>query len=336
MNQEPMPQGQTAPNAPYYPAPSASAVTTLNPPTNGGSNGAPKNGSAKSTNGAPAPAPASTTVPLQPIDAHFYNVARNDGSPMAGLIVLVDSKRNPVRAELHLHEGVTDDAGRQAIRQAQHIIEDRYAGPESIPMEVWQSFLRSDRPLPVQLNPDVKATKAATKSTQNASSTTLPGADIVNSPSGKWLMIIGGAILTVALLWGLWAWLGPDNSTATPESGGIGIPSTDAATANESLAPIVDAPADLAVSRNADPNISLGKRVLMSSGSQPVRSEPGANAGAEIGTLNNGNEVLVVGGPEMLAGASDTIVWWEIQLDDDQTGWVAANTSTRSLLEPLE
>lgn len=334
MNQEPNNQGVSAPtrngvpsatlaSAPAAPATSQSTVSSMS--------AAP---SSPSLGGAAADTTRARDL-LQPIEAQFYNVARNDGTPIASLVVLTDSKHNAVRAELHLHEGISDESGRQAVRQAQHIIEDRYSGPEAIPMQVWQSFLRSDHPLPVQLNPE--ATKTKTRSALSA-----PALPSMQSVPWKLVGIVASAIAVLALIWGLWSWLGPDDSTVTSGSGGIGVAMDDAATglSEQQLAPVEASSAttgDLPASVNADPNLSLGKRVEMLSGlSQPVRSEPGANGGEEIGKLESGNEVLIVGGPVMLPGQADTIVWWEIQYNADQTGWVAANNSSRALLQPLD
>lgn len=335
MNQEPNNQGVTAPTRNGVPSAtltSVPAAPATRPATSGVST-TPSPTLASSSGGASADSSRARDL-LQPIEAQFFNVARNDGTPIAGLIVLVDSKHNPVRAELHLHEGISDESGRQAVRQAQHIIEDRYSGPEAIPMQVWQSFLRSDHPLPVQLNPE--PTKSKAKS--SISAPTLPSMQAVPwKPVG----IFVGALAIVALIWGLWSWLGPDNSTTGPESGGLVAPVGEAAGLEGQQLTAVEESAlttgDLPVSVNANANISLGKRVEMLTGlSQPVRSQPGANAGEAIGTLEAGNEVLIVGGPTLLPGQSDTIVWWEIQFSADQTGWVAANNSSRPLLQPLE
>lgn len=341
MNQEPKTQGVSAPTRNGAPSatltsvPAASISSQSAYPTT-----APMAGQnyAAQAEGSPAD-PTRTRDLLQPIEAQFFNVARNDGTPIAGLIVLVDSKRSAVRAELHLHEGISDESGRQAVRQAQHIIEDRYSGPDAIPMQVWQSFLRSDHPLPVQLNPDTARTKSSMKS--SATSPALPSIFSMQTIPWKLVAYAAGALAVLLLVWGLWSWLGPDRSPAEAGSGGLVVPGAEAAgLEDQQLNPVEESAittGDLPVSVNANTNINLGKRVEMLTGlSQPVRSQPGANAGEAIGTLESGNEVLIIGGPTMLPGQSDTIVWWEIQFSADQTGWVAANNSTRPLLQPLE
>lgn len=332
MNQEPNNQGVSAPTRNGVPSATLTSVPpapTTRPTSSSSIPSMPASG--YQTTGVSASETARARELLQPIEAQFYNVARNDGTPIAGLIVLVDSKRNAVRAELHLHEGISDESGRQAVRQAQHIIEDRYSGPEAIPMQVWQSFLRSDHPLPVQLNPDAVKTKA---------SISAPSMPSMQSVPWRPVAIVAGALAVLALIWGLWSWFGPDDSVTGPESGGIGIALDAAGLEAQQLAPVEESAAttgELPPSVNANANLSLGKRVQMLTGlSQPVRSQPGANAGEAIGTLESGTEVLIVGGPTMLPGQSDTIVWWEIQFNADQTGWVAANNSTRPLLQPLD
>ena len=71
---------------------------------------------------APSPRPRDL---VQLTLADYYAVSDNDGKPIASLLVLVDSTKRPVRAELHLNGSATDESGRLAVRQSQHIIEER-------------------------------------------------------------------------------------------------------------------------------------------------------------------------------------------------------------------
>jgi hypothetical protein len=65
-----------------------------------------------------------------------------------------------------------------------------------------------------------------------------------------------------------------------------------------------------------------------------LRSEPGADAGEVVGSMSDGEEATIIGGPRMTQGDSDTIVWWLVQLDDGAQAWAAANTSQQTLLVP--
>lgn len=316
---------------------------------------------------------------IQSVPADFYSLADDDGRPIAGLIVLNDSGRRPVRAELHLVGVSTDETGRNAIRQAQRLLEDRYRGPDALPMQVWQSFLRSD-PLEVPLPPPVATDKpaksdkskaatsaapvktkqvSASPSTSAISNATATGRAALNSMSAlpwKWIGIATGALLVLMMLWGIVNWFRGDSpaDVTVPNGGGISAPAADtqAATAAGAAAsdPSLENPVDtsvsiapvvaesLAVSRNADANILVGKHVKVKPNveAMALRSEPGASAGEIVGYLKGDEEANVIGGPKSMRGDSDTIVWWQVQLDDGTQAWAAANTSTMQLLEAME
>lgn len=94
---------------------------------------------------------------------------------------------------------------------------------------------------------------------------------------------------------------------------------------------------NLPPSKNANPNIGVNKTIRI----QPqlksfVRSQPGSDQGEAVGFLQDGDTAVVLGGPVMLQGDSDTIVWWYVELGDGTRGWTPANTSSLSLLEPVE
>jgi hypothetical protein len=294
--------------------------------------------------------PAKARELVQAIPSDFYNVSDPEGRPIAGLLVLLDSKRRPVRAELHLGGSTTDEAGRQAIRQAQHILEERYTGLDSLPLQVWQSFLRSE-PLHVPLPP------AGSKSVISRVTASTPGATTADEGgvSIPWrpLLIGAGALLAVLLIWwAVSALRGNGEVTTEPGSGGIAVPLpaetslTDPLPAEESLGdglaglpPSGDSLSTgdgvtLPPSLNADPEIVPGRRVRMvPTLEQSVLDRPGTNVGQPIAQLGPDTSVMVVGGPTQLPGDADTIVWFEVDLGTGTTGWVAANTSTQPLLE---
>ena len=255
---------------------------------------------------------------LQAIDADYYNVSDAEGTPVASLIVLLDRKRQPVRAELHLSSQATDDIGSAAVRQAQHILEDHYAGPEELPLQVWQSFLRSDT-LQVPLPP------------------TNPLADDDQPARRLWpiLAIVVTGLVIIAVVWALF--FRSDSSTTEPAA----EPTAAAETTTDGAAQPTVAPAnagvDLPPSVNADPNLTVGRRVRIKPGLRlTLRSEAGAEAGEAVGFMEDGQEAVIIAGPTLLRGTSDTIVWWFVRLDDDKEAWAAANTSELTLLEPVE
>ena len=84
--------------------------------------------------------------------------------------------------------------------------------------------------------------------------------------------------------------------------------------------------------------IAVSKRVrILPTYKLSLCAEPRPCVGQEIGYMENEAEATVIGGPEQLRGISDTIVWWEVKMDDGVVGWAAANESTvGKLLEPAE
>lgn len=87
----------------------------------------------------------------------------------------------------------------------------------------------------------------------------------------------------------------------------------------------------------ANPNIGRSSRIRVLQGLQiMLRSHPGPAAGTEIGVMQDGDEGIIVGGPYYTEGDTDTIVWWYARLDSGAEAWVAANTSTLTLLEPAQ
>ncbi len=286
---------------------------------------------------APSPRPRDL---VQLTLADYYAVSDNEGRPIASLLVLVDSTKRPVRAELHLNGSATDDSGRLAVRQSQHIIEERYTGPEELPLQVWQSFLRSD-PLHIPLSPvGMMAEAAAEEESQLRSFAFL----------WKVLSISVAALVLLALLAGIVNRVrGPEPTVATtPGSGGVESQSEPlgAVSIPETALPPVDQPLpaaaarpeiELPPSRNAEGNITIGRRVRIRDGAKlTLRTEPGATAGETVGYMQDGAEATVIGGPTQLQGNSDTIVWWEVQLDDGASAWAAANDSNMRLLDLVD
>jgi hypothetical protein len=267
---------------------------------------------------------------MQPIEADYFNLMDAAGDPAGALLVLVDTARQPVRAELHLPEDVSDDEAAAALRQAQHLLQDRYRGPESLKLTV--SFLRSD-------TMDVALPAGAPRAPVVSGGTRAVAAE----PQRNLWPYVGlglAAIAVIALIWLGMRWLRGGETTADTGAGDTAALETPAADAGAAEAPAAaeTAPASLGLppSANADPNIVVGVRVRMKEGrDQALLGEPGRGDTA-VGTLAGNTEALVVGGPEMRQGNSDTIVWWLLQLDDGTEAWAAANSSTEALLLPAD
>jgi hypothetical protein len=267
---------------------------------------------------------------LQPIAADYYNITNANGSPVAGLLVLMDRRQRPVRAELHLHDSTVGPLQEVAQRQAHLLIGDRYSGNGSLPLNVLRTRLEHER-ISVPLAPPPPPSK-------------IPG----------WLKpaALGLAAL---ILFGATGWVlndlltGRETVAEAPPATVLDmqtIPTApvEASTATATSALIVDGSGDgvrifeqngLPVSTNALP-LDIGQRVRIRDGYQvALRTEAGASAGSVLGSMMGGDEATIVNGPIWLEGTSDTIVWWYVQLDDGTRAWVAANTSELTLLEPV-
>lgn len=311
----------------------------------------------------PPPAePSRSRELIQSITSDYFNISDGNGRPIASLIVLVDRARVPVRAELHLNGNPGEESSRQAVRQAQHVLEERYSGPETLPMQVWQSIARSD-PLPVPLPPLEEKQRAASATTSRASAraSKLSADAAERAKMIPWQPFAIGvaALALVALLWGLVSWWRGDSTpVAGPASGGVTetvntdltgvdlapvetpIPGSTGGTGgsgSDSTGANTSEGSDLKPSIHANADLTHGMRVRIRKDLRLVlRSEPGANAGEPVGYMQNGQEAEIIGGPVQLQGVSDTIVWWEVRLDDGNIAWAAANTSEVTLLEPAD
>jgi hypothetical protein len=263
---------------------------------------------------------------LQSIPADYYNITTVDGAPVAGLVILMDRKQRPVRAELHLHDTTLGPLQDLAQRQAYLLIQDRYTGDQSLPLNVLRAHLEDARisvPLPPPPPPS-------------------------GLPSWAKPVMIGWLAF---LLFGAMGWYLNDlitrNVASIPDTAppitnpAVLEPAAPATDQEQSQAPIPD-PAtvrisetnNLPVSQNALP-LDINQRVRIRPGYQvALRTEPGATAGEVIGAIQGGTVATIVNGPVWMEGNNDTIVWWYIRLEDGTEAWVAANTSDLTLLEP--
>jgi hypothetical protein len=270
-------------------------------------------------------APTSTLGPTAPdhaqaIQAEYYNILDEKGWPVAALIVLVDRKRDPVRAELHLYEELTDDVRHWAFRQGRSMVEARYASDEPVPLKIFQSYQGRET---VQVR------------TTGVSRPAVEGQDWMQR--WQWAAGAGVLILLIALVWAVSSFL-RGGGAATPAAEPTAQTEQTAAgeTGAEAAASPTPAGDVLPVSKNADPNLAVGQRVRVRAGLRTALVEtPGADGGI-VGYLQDQQEATIVDGPMQTRGTSDTIVWWRVRLDDGAEAWAPANTSEVAVLELAE
>ena len=143
----------------------------------------------------------------------------------------------------------------------------------------------------------------------------------------------------IALIWAITAFLRSSNED-TPATADTSAEQSQPATSNSDSAATAVPPQTngLAASRNADATLAVGRRMVVLPGIDGVSlvSEPGPNQDKVVGHLKAGDQASIIGGPVLLQGNSDTIVWWHVALDTGGQAWVPANTSEMTLLGPVE
>jgi hypothetical protein len=258
---------------------------------------------------------------LQAVQADYYTIVDAEEWPIAGLVVLMDRRKQPVRAELHLYEELADHRNEFALRQSQQIINERYYSSEPIQLQVMQSYAWRET---------LKVRTSAEPIPQ--------ASDPMAFVQQYWQYILAASALLVliALIWAVSAFFRsrsdtPETATTTTEQSAT--PAADAA----APAPVNVAPAQdngLPASQRADANLTVGKRMRVLPGIEGVAlvSEPGPDQSKVIGHIKAGDEATIIGGPVLLQGNTDTIVWWQVQFDDGSQAWVPANTSDVTLL----
>ncbi len=266
---------------------------------------------------------------VQSIDASYYYVTDTEGSPIAGLLVLLDSMGRPVRGELHLYDELDDRQREFAVRQARSLLRDHYEGRSPVTMRILQTYQERNA-VEVALEPP--------------SGRARPRRGPGRRPS--WLPLAAGvgALVVLALaVYLITMWMGRDveTATATPEPAAAQeaageTPQAAAGDAAPAATLVGEQRNDLPPSVRADNTLGVGQRVRVLPGySTFLRTEPGATAGEALGTLSDGDEAQIVDGPVWMAGVSDTIVWWYVRADDGREGWTPANTSDLTLLAPV-
>jgi len=269
---------------------------------------------------------SSISSQLQPVQADYYTIVDAEEWPIAGLVVLIDGRKQPVRAELHLYEELADHRNEFALRQAQIVINERYYSDEPIQLQVMQSYAwretlqvrTSSEPIPQTVDP-------------------------LAFVQQYWQYILAGsaALVLIALIWAITAFFRssdeepPTTASTTTEPNQAAVAAT---TPEVAPTQIIAQTGDLPASRNADTNLAVGRRMRVLPNVEAVSlvSEPSPDQAKVVGHLLTGNEALIVNGPVFKQGNSDTIVWWFIRLESGQEAWVPANTSEMTLLEVVQ
>lgn len=283
---------------------------------------------------------------FQAIDAHYFNITDIQSWPIAGLLVLLDGKGQPVRAELHLYDDLPSHVQEAAVRQSRLVLQEGYVGMDPVPLRILETQQLREA-MDVRLAP--------------------PGERLHEARPVRWQPFAASGLALVALaalIWLALLFLRPDGGEvasapeATPSPSDMAVSTTstagqEAASLNVAqqegsaegqaapvegaadAAPAASSSGELPPSRNARADLGIGMRVAIVPGLQlALRSEPGADAGEVVGTMSDGEAATIIGGPRTTQGDSDTIVWWFVQLDDGTQAWAAANTSQQTLLVP--
>ncbi len=251
---------------------------------------------------------------LQGIRADYYNLTDLQGAPLAGLLVLMDRRGRPVRAEIHMSNTSADALYEIAVRQSLRLIEDRYKSDRPVRLYPLRMQLETD---PLSVQPRARASNAGAA-----------------PASANPLLLVGALLLAISALFGGWflnEWFTGDLiRSSAPATLAVG--SSSAAAGPDVL--IVETNG-LPPSRNAIP-MNVGDRIrLLPEYKISLRTEAGAHAGAIVAHLQAADHMTILNGPIWLEGNSDTIVWWYVRLDGGAQGWVPANTSELTILEPL-
>jgi len=271
---------------------------------------------------------------FQPIDAHYYNITDIQAWPIAGLLVLLDCRGQPVRAELHLYDDLPSHVQEAAVRQSRLVLQEHYVGGEPVPLRILETQQLREA-MDVRLPPPSE--RSLEPVTVRWQPYALGGLVMVAIAGLIWLALAfsrpdGGEVARDWRLAGAGDLAGEGAATgdlAVDEASGAAPPAAENAPALSG--------ADLPPSRNARADLRIGMRVAIVPGLQlALRSEPGADAGVVVGAMSDGQEARIIDGPYMTQGESDTIVWWQVELDDGTRAWAAANTSQQTLLIPAE
>ena len=270
--------------------------------------------------------PLDTEVDASAINADYYDIKDVHAYRVAGLLVLKDAQTKPVRAELHVYDDLPSHIHEGAVRQARLLLQGHYGGGSVVPVRIMQTRQMRDA-VDVKLDEEVVDDGPKRK-------VRLPVWGIVGAVAAAVLIALGALAFQTSQrvsAGDMSVMEGATRAVQAKAEAAMALFNDDRAD-SATLEPIV-----LPASVNARSDLALGTRVAIVPGLRlTLRSEPGAEAGVPVGYMMDEDTALIVGGPEMTAGTSDTIVWWLVNLDDGTEAWAAANTSDQTLLIPAD
>ena len=261
---------------------------------------------------------------MQQYPARYYDFMGEDGQREANMMVVLDSQGRAMQAVLQYDRTLPTFTQNKVQRQAQGLLGSRFLGSSPItPLYIFEFGEQLDRI-------DVAHT----------------GEDAQAGPEGSVnLLYIALGILGMFLVVGLLFWMLNSlfrgrQEIAAPTMTPVAMVQDVNASAPAAAVPTADVTAPgiqtngLPGSKLANAAIGVGTTVKIRTGLRSfVRSQPGSDQGEVVGYLQDGDTALVIGGPTWLAGDSDTIVWWFVDLPDGVRGWTPANTSQFTLLD---
>ncbi len=270
---------------------------------------------------------ASDELASKAIDADYFNITDTGSWPVAGLLVLLDGHKQPVRSELQLHDGLPSHIQEGAIRQAKQVLQSTYSSELTVPMEIIETSQMRDA-INVRLSEDAPES--------SSSGFALPmrlvaGISVVAvvAIAALLLFALGGGSISAFM-----AGLSSDEESPLAAMQEM-VVSGSRSGADVQPTDVLDIP--LPPSKNARADISVGTRVAIVPDLRlTLRSEPGADLGIPLGYMMDSDTAVVIDGPQFAEGTNDTIVWWRVRLDDGTDAWAAANTSDQTLLIPAE
>jgi len=260
------------------------------------------------------------------IDADYYNIADTESWPVAGLLVLLDGREQPVRSELHLFDELPSHIQEGAIRQARDILQDTYSGDTTVPLKVLQTSQLRDA-VNVRLSEEASDTASSNGKVPVALYASIAVVALI-AVIVVLAITVGGSTLKSPL-----GVLSREAQTPLSVVQEMVAASPTLSAGQESMERLTDA---LPPSRNARSDLDVGMRVAIVPDLRlTLRSEPGGQSGVPLGYMMDDDTALIIGGPELAEGTLDTIVWWKVRLDDGIEAWAAANTSNQTLLVPV-
>jgi len=268
---------------------------------------------------------ARADVAATPTTAHLYEIF-DRSEQIATLMVALDPQQRMLYADLlyfdreHSLESLQSDV----YKRARGVVQSNYLGSNGMASEL----------------------RVLEASTINTEQVAHHNPEPTFSPRRLyrfWHLAAGyGALLVLLLVTGVLNRMGSSappppaetRAAVAPAEAAAPLAAEEAAELPAALQPNTNG---LPPSKNADNRLEVSMRVRIRPTYRSfIRTQPGPEQGESVGTLEDGAEATLLGGPVWLAGDSDTIVWWYVETNAGVRGWTPANTSQLTLLDPVE